>query len=209
MAQIANTVAASNGLTLINAPDASGITLQRTTQNRETDLQFLRRLANTYDYDFSIRGSQLVFYLRSSLETAAPVVLLDRTDTIRFSFKSKTEHVYNSARVSYQNPATKQLYTATVMDSDNLTGDLLDIQERAESQTDAQAKAAAALHLQNMSQSILAFTLAGNVNLVAGVVVTVGPGFGSFAGNYLITKSRHRLDRSSAYTTEIEARAIA
>jgi phage protein D len=206
LAQIAAAVAARNAFTLVNAP-ASDIRLNRVTQSRETDVQFLRRLANSYNYDFSIRGSQLIFYPRAALESAAVALNIRRTDVSAFEFTAKTGHTYRAARVSYQNPATKQMITQIVTDSDIRTGDTLDIVERTETVADAQAKATAALHERNMLQAVMRLHLPGNPALVAGVNVSVN-GFGQNDGNYLVTKSRHRLERSSGYTTEIEARSL-
>src|SRR5690348_232008 len=72
--QIAATVAARHGMSVVGAPNGIDPSYLRITQKQETDLEFLCRLANEYDYDFTVRGAQLVFYSRSSLE-ARPAVL--------------------------------------------------------------------------------------------------------------------------------------
>jgi len=207
LAQIAATVAARHNYTLVNAPTASALTLGRVTQNRETDLQFLHRIANAYNYDLSIRGTQLIFYARGALETAPALLTLQRTDLTRFEFKGKTSQIYQAARVSYQNPMTKTLITQTATDPDAPTGDTLNLAQRTESPSDAQAKAAAALHRHNMLQATMRVTLPGTTTVVAGNNLAI-QGFGQNDGTYLVTIARHRLERSTGYATEAEGRKL-
>jgi phage protein D len=205
LAQIATSVAARHGYTVVNAPAASSLLLSRVTQNRETDLEFLHRIANAYNYDFSVRGTQLIFYPRGALETAPAVLALQRTDLTRFEFTGKTSQIYRAAQVSYQNPSSKTLISQTVADSSAPTGDTLNLAERAESPSDALAKAAAALHRCNMLRATMRVTLPGTTTLVAGTNLTI-QGFGQNDGTYLVTQALHRLERSSGYTTEAEGR---
>jgi Bacteriophage probable baseplate hub protein len=207
LAQIAALVANRHGFTVVNAPAANGLVLARVTQRRETDLQFLLRLANAYDYDFSVRGTQLIFYARAALEALPPVLVLRRTDLISFAFKARTNQIYQAARVSYQNPATKTLISQAVSAANDLTGDVLNLAERAESSSDALARAAAALHRHNMLQATMRITLPGTTTMVAGNTVAL-QGFGQNDGAYLITAARHRLERSTGYTTEAEGRKL-
>ncbi len=207
LAQIAATVAARHGFTVIDATAASSLVLSRVTQRQETDLQFLRRLANAYNYDFSVRGTQLIFYPRTALEGVPAVLALQRTDLISFAFKGKTNQIYQAAQVSYQNPLTKTLISQTVTDATVLTGDTLNLAERSESPSDALARAAAVLHRHNMLQATMRLTMPGTTTLVAGNNVTL-QGFGENDGTYLITAARHRLERSTGYTTEAEGRKL-
>lgn len=207
LAQIAATVAARHNYTVVNAPASTGLTLNRVTQNSETDLRFLRRLATAYNHDFSIRGTQLVFYARQALETAPAAFTLHRSDLTSFAFKARTNQVYRGARVSYQSPATKTLITQSVTDPNAPTGDTLNLVQRAENPSDALAKAAAALHDHNMLQGTMRVTLPGKTTMVAGNNVAI-QGFGGYDGTYLVTRTHHRLDRSAGYTTEAEGRKL-
>jgi phage protein D len=207
LAEIAATVAARHGFTVIDASPASSLIFSRVTQRQETDLQFLHRLANAYNYDFSVRGTQLVFYPRNSLESVPAVLALKRTDLITFAFKGKTGQIYQAAQVSYQNPLTKTLISQTVTDVNAPTGDTLNLAERSESSSGALARAAAALHRHNMMQATMRITMPGNTTVVAGNNVTMR-GFGQNDGTYLITAARHRLERSTGYTTQAEGRML-
>src|SRR5207237_2169909 len=87
---IAETIAEKYGLSVISAPDVFDIELERVTQKQETDLAFLKRLAIEHNYDFTVRGTSLVFYSRTTLEAAPPTQTLTRTDLERFEFRNRT-----------------------------------------------------------------------------------------------------------------------
>ncbi|SRR5579875_202637 len=227
---VAQTIAARHQLTVTGAPQDVNVTWQRLTQRRETDLQFLRRLALAHNYDFTIRGSQLVFYARPALEQAAPVLTITRGSAQggeyqpryampmplvagqgvfakSFEFQTKTQALYRSANVAYLNPALKQLIAASAQDSSSPTGDDLHLVARCETPQQAQLKAQGALHDANMLETTARIETEGNVLLVAGVNVAL-VGFGSYDGTYHVESSRHRLDRLSGYTTEVELRKL-
>jgi len=65
--QIAEAIASKYGLEVISVANRINVSFARVTQKQESDLQFLRRLARGHDYDFTIRGNQLVFYARPAL----------------------------------------------------------------------------------------------------------------------------------------------
>ncbi|MGZ6243432.1 MAG: phage late control D family protein, partial [Candidatus Binataceae bacterium] len=67
--QIATTIAGRHGMTVVGAPNQVDVSYLRITQKQESDLEFLRRVAIEHDYDFTIRGAQLVFYSRTLLES--------------------------------------------------------------------------------------------------------------------------------------------
>jgi phage protein D len=205
--QVANTIAARHSYTVTGAPANINVTWSRLTQRNETDLHFLHNLARDHNYDFSIRGTQLVFYSRTTLEAQAPILTVDRTQTKAFEFKTGTKRIYRSASVAYQNPAMKQLIAVSTTQSMSVTGDDLHIVTRCENAQQAQLKASSALHDANMLQTTGRIETEGTTLLVAGVNITL-TGFGQFNGNYHIESSRHRLERSSGYTTEMEVRHL-
>lgn len=206
--QIAATVAARHGMTVTGAPDNLNVAFLRVTQNRETDLTFLRRIANRYNYDFSLRGNQLVFYSIVNLESASAVATVKRTDCIKVEFRSKTVQTYKAASVSYQNPATKALITQTAPAAPAVkTGDTLALVQRAETPQSALLQAQAAIHQANMLQVTGKLTLPGTPSLVAGVKITLS-GFGAFDQEYMVKSSRHQLRRPDGYTTELDLRIV-
>jgi hypothetical protein len=209
LSEIAATIAQAHSLTVVGAPATPDVTLARITQKHETDLAFLRRLAHLYGYTFTVRGTELVFMARTSLEQLAPVAVIDRSAVERFTFSSQTWRVYRAAEVSYFDPHTKALITARAeADPPVATGDVLKIPERAESGQDAHAKAEAALHGNNRYEVTAQLTVYGDPRLLAGLTVTVS-GFGRYDGPYQLDGTRHALVRSGGYTTSLEAHRVA
>jgi phage protein D len=205
---IAGQVAKKYGFTLLGAAVNPDVSFARVSQNQETDLEFLHRLANEHNYEFSVRGTQMVFYSRTSLEQQSASSIVHRADVTRFSFKAKTRRIYKAVQVSYQNPATKQLVAATATATPTPpTGDTLKIVERCENGQQAALKAAARLHRENMIQTTGELSMPGTTAITAGRKITIS-GFGVFDGNYMVDKARHELKRASGFTTDIEIRSV-
>ena len=204
---IAQTVASAHGLTLVSVPPALNVVYARVTQKQETDLAFLRRLANEHNYDFSIRSGKLVFYARTALEAKAPAFTISRKDLDRFSFKAMAVGTYSAARVSYQHPATKALITQSATDPQVKNGSTLNLARRVENGQQAQLRAQAALHAHNMLLTTGELSGEGDPRLAAGVVTALH-GFGNFDRNYLVMQSRHALSRMGGYTTSVQIRSV-
>lgn len=206
--QIAATVAGRHGLSVVGEPNQINVSFERVTQSQETDLGFLKRLANEHNYDFTVRGQQLVFYARPALEAQAPVATIARGAVMRFEFRSRTRRIYKGAQVSYLDPATKQLITQGAQAKPAMpTGDTLKLVRRLENGQQATLKAEAALHRHDMLYTTAALLLPGAPVLVAGNNVALS-GWGAMDGTYIVETARHRLARATGYTTEIEARRV-
>ena len=206
--QIATTVAGKHGLTVVGAPNDINVSFKRVTQNRETDLAFLKRLANENDYDFTVRDKKIQFYSRPQLHAQPPVVNVVRTGSEKFQFKSKANQIYKGAQVSYQDPASGQLITGTASATVPVpAGDTLRVVRRVESAPDATQKATAALRDKNMIFGTSELTVPGNILLVAGNNITTS-GWGKYDATYYIMTARHKLSRESGYTTELELQRL-
>lgn len=203
--QIATTIAAKYGWTVVGAADALNVMYARITQKHETDLAFLKRLALTHAYEFTVRGNQLVFYSRASLESQPAVATVTRQSMLRFKFKAKSHRIYEGAEVSYQYPLAKELITQRVPASVPLTtADTLKVIARCENGQQALLKARGALHEANVEQVVASLTMPGSRQLCAGNNLAFS-GFGAYDGTYIIQAARHNLTRASGYTTQIEA----
>ncbi|MGA8569168.1 MAG: contractile injection system protein, VgrG/Pvc8 family [Candidatus Binataceae bacterium] len=206
--QIAATVAARHGMTVIGAPNQVDVSYLRITQKQETDLEFLRRVAIEHDYDFTVRGAQLVFYSRASLEARAAVLTLYRNTVERFSFVAKTHRIYKQAQTAYFDPQSKQLYTQTTQaDPAVATGDMLKVVARCENGQQALERANAALHEANRLLVTCRLLAPGTTLLVAGNVVALS-GWDVMDGSYMIERAQHRLSRATGYITEADLRMV-
>ncbi len=201
---IAQTIGEKYGLAVISTSDVTDIEFDRVTQKHETDLGFLKRLAVEHDYDFTVRGSLLVFYSRASLAAVVPIRTVDRTNLKSFEFRNRSRRIYRGAQVTYQNPTTKSLIFQSAASSVPVaTADVLKVISRCENGPQALLKAQAALDAHNMWIVEASLLLPGSIAMASGVTFEL-TGFGEFDGTYIVLAARHRLDRVHGYTTKLE-----
>lgn len=211
---VARQIASRQQLQLVGRIES--IKLDRLTQ-KESDLAFLRDLADTYDYAFKVVGSKLVFHSISELAKAKPVGLLALTALSNVRIRDQLREVPKAVEVKHKDPASKKLIeyriengrTVAVPSSSSKTtssGTTKKSRKRSTSAEEAKAKAKAELARANRERTTGGWGCMGRPNLVSGNVIALqDDGAGQFAGNYLITRSRHAFDRDSGYSTEVEA----
>lgn len=184
------------------------IMLERETQDLETDLGFLSRVAGEHGYVFSIKSGKLVFTKQTSLlaRTAIDSIGPDRVrslnlyDTTGRTFRVASHRHFDARKGRSIKYSTKP--------QEGVVGDDEDISEgyvenkgqaelRAEAKrlriTESQVRASVALHT-------------GVPKLVAGSNVTL-KGFGKRNGKYAIESSTHTIT-SNGYVTDIEIYSI-
>lgn len=209
--QIAQAVASANGLKFKG--NVEDIKIDRVTQNVETDLCFLKRLSDDFGYVFSIRNDTLFFNTIYELEKGKVVRSIDRSQLSRYQIKDKTAFTFKSAKVEYKNPDSKLYIGYTETNKDNIPYSQIDsenvlvVKGRVENKQQAIAKAKAALYNANSKQQSGTLTIFGDPLLIAGNSIEL-TGMGQMSGKYYITKSKHRITRSSGYITEIDIKRV-
>lgn len=204
---VAKQIAARQGLQLIGRIEP--IKLDRLTQ-QDTDLTFLRNLADDYDYAFKVTGNRLVFHAIGELAKALPVATLVLKDLGGVRLRDQITVVPKGIEAKHKDPAKKQLVTYTIINGETVavpssasatttSGDTQKQRKRAASADVAKAKAKADLAKANRQRTTGSWTAMGQPNLVSGNVVTLVAA-GQLGGNYLITAATHRVTRSGGYT---------
>lgn len=197
----------------------SKIIISRTTQNRETDLSYLARIALEYGFAFSVKGDVMVFYSIKSLEDSKGVTIVSPVMLKSYSFKDKTSGTAKAVKVTSHNPNTKELVTATVENEEQTAEngelykettaeDTIEIKTKAENTEQAEAKATAALREANGKSQEATLSLIGDPLLVAGNNFDL-VGFGKFSGKWHITESTHTISKGGGYTTDLECKRVA
>ena len=219
--QIATQVAGQYGFKIVdNTNDGKildQVQIDRITQSRESDLSFLKRVAGDYGVMFSLRDTILVFTSVYDIETAEAKDTIDLLDLISYSVKDKAVEVYKDATVKHKstktnkvvesNVPTKFIYGGEGSGSGAKSADTLEVRVKAENPKQAELKAKAKLHKANSKEKEGSFALPGNPKLVAGNTFEL-TGMGNMSGMWSITKSTHKIDRSGAYTTDIDAKSV-
>lgn len=198
---IAEQVAKAHGYELVG--DVAAVAIKRITQNQERDLSFLKRVAADYGHAFKVVGKKLVFVRKSELAKASPARTIDRTEMSAWNIMDKLMETFKACEVSYHDPKTKKLITRTVSAEGAKSGDTLKRTVRCESAAQAEAKAKAMLNEYNAKECDGNVIIEGDPTMVAGNTVKL-TGLGKMSGAYLIKASRHRIDRSGGYTTDLE-----
>lgn len=194
------------------------VRIERVTQNRETDLGFLKRIAGEYGFAFSVRDNQLIFVAITDLEKADHVITINRTDCSRVSFNDKSMGTVKAAAVRYHSAENNEVVDVEVeagSDSDSIdyspetSDDKIELRVRAENPQQADIKAKAALHKANSDTVTCRLTLEGTRTLLAGLNIRCADGFGKFSGKYALTKSTHTITKSGGYATDVEGKKVA
>ena len=201
--QIANEVARRHNLKLVG--EIENIKVERITQNHERDLTFLKRIAEQYGYIFKIAEGNLVFYKTEKLINADSAKILYKSELSTISLREKTSQLYKSVSVSYKNPKTGKVVSATAKNENCVKGDTLKLDCRCENKQQALIKANAAL--ANGNHTIEgSLSMPGNPYLIAGLNVEVKD-VGNFSGKYHITEARHTIDKQMGYSTNVEVKS--
>lgn len=207
--EIANTVAANLGLTLIGSIE--NITIHRVNQYRETDLAFLNRIGGAYGYIFSVRGNNLVFVYYKDIETREASLQITRQNLLDYSFKDTTNKVYKSSSVKHHDPKTKQNISFEESseddDDDNSSSDDLNLYDRVENKQQAEAKAKYALHNKNTRGVTCELQLPGNILFVSGNNFQITD-TGKFNGKYHIEEAHHSITRDGSYVSSGSAKRL-
>jgi phage protein D len=208
---VAQQIAAAQGMKVVG--DIEAVPIGRVTQYGETDVGFLKRMAEEYGYAFKVNGDQLVFTQMAKLRSQAPVAVFHRGDAALkvVRLPDKITRVYAGVTVSHHDPKKKALVVYNLKDGGvepsssggrQTSADTLYVHRRADTPAQAEALARGALEA-NEERVNGSVTVIGDPRLVAGVVIELA-GCGKFSGVLLVHSARHSMSRSGGYETSLE-----
>jgi phage protein D len=216
--QIARKVADRYGYTIQgNIKDTGKIA--RVTQDMETDLGFLNNQAMIYGYLFSVRGKVMTFTSLYDIEGAEAVTVIGREDLMPgSSLRDKSYETYRRLHLLHYDPNAKKVVETTFEHPDivNIDGfkysdiikkDTKEVRIRADNNSDAALKAAAALHSSNSMQQEGVLRMVGNPLVLAGSNFSL-VGCGKLSGKYHVMASTHKLNVKTGYITEASVKRV-
>ena len=204
--QIVSKIAKEHSLNLII--DSEDLEVKRIDQRNEGDWEFLKRLAKDYGKVVKIDGSTLAWIDKERLSRRTPVYTLTREEIISYTFSDKKHKIYKGIICRYWDAKKKKLFTYREdWKEGKPSSDYLKVQRKFDSLEEAKRYAKGMRLLYSNSEKTGRIEAVGNPLLIAGQVIEI-KGFGLLDGNWLIEKSRHSIDFSSGYTTEIGVRKI-
>lgn len=200
--EIANTVAASMGLTVDGAvPD---IRIRRVNQYRETNLQFLNRLGADYGCIFSVRDTKLTFIYYKDLEGREPSFILTKQDLISWDLRDQSHKTFKKARLKHHDPYKKNTTSYLTNDddeaSDGDSADDLELRSSVDNKQQAEAKSKYALFKNNTQGVGGDVVLPGHLLFVSGNNFQLH-GAGMLSGVYHILEATHSIGQSGGYQT--------
>lgn len=180
---------------------------ERRDQVEISDLEFLSGLCRDYGIAVKVTDTQLVCYDEEEYEGHSAVGKLSFGDKklLRWSFSSKVQGTYKSAKLQYHDPVKNEtlIYEGDDIYKTEGTGRILEINQKADNLGDAQKIAKEKLRQANKREITCNITLMGDLRFVGGSNVTIS-GFGKFDGQYVIEKATHSIGDS--YTTKLDLR---
>lgn len=206
LVQIAKWIGSLHGYTV--GGSEGFIELPRVDQYKESDLEFLRRIAAEHGYIFKLTDMLITFTKAENLETSKPLSVIQKADISSLSLTDTTAKTYNACSVKYYNPKTGKYTGVTVKGSKkDVKTETLKLDVKCQTKEQAIARANAAL---KTGQSTVEGSIAlkrGNRYCIAGANFTLKE-YGVLSGKYHVKTSTHTVSREN-YETSMEVKKIA
>ncbi len=183
-------------------------TYDRVEQNRQSDINFLRKLCQDAGISIKPTDGKIVLYEQCEFEARDPVrVIRNGSNGLYTKFKLESGSAnsrYASCRVRYLNPASGMCIEGHAEDPDVSGDQCLELSAKVASSGEADAYAKKQLRLHNKFSKTADFTFPGDTRLLAGNTVLLQD-WGGWNGKYIITQAIHSVSHSG-YTTRIRIR---
>lgn len=203
LSQIAKDVASKGNVKLVYEVEEDP-TIKRAEQAETSALAFLEKLCADHGLALKVTDGTLVIFDEKKLETQEPVAkfIRDVTTVTQFQATATLQEIYKSAEVTYRHGQKSETINGK-FDTGREDGKVLKINQRVESQAEADKLAQKKLREKNKKEVQVRLTTIGDFRLLSGNVVELVD-FGLFSGRYLIEKSTHTI--GNGYTTSLELR---
>lgn len=177
--EVAREIAGRAGIELYY--EAEEIPIRSLEQDRQTDCKFLYSVCDKYGLAMKVFAEKIVIFDEARYEAAAPAATLQFEEFARYSYESSLTGTYTGAKIAYSDPASGEDHIVTVGGGNRI----MEINETADSATDAQKKAVAALNNANKKAETFSGDVMARRELIASRCVRI-EGFGKPDGNYYI-----------------------
>lgn len=201
---IANGYAHKHGLVLKGKIKPTPI--ERSTQYNETDIGYLKRLADKYGYVVTIKKKQLIFSDLASLKELPTHLTIRKSDLSSWRITDKIREVYKAVKqastLAHKRKTAKVKSKALQLGTHLTSDDTLVNDNHASSDSDANLQSQAKIDKSNTEKTTGDITFCrGRTDAKAGLVVNM-QGFGVLSGRYQLGDVSHTVDRGGGYYTE-------
>jgi len=204
--QIVSEIAGAHGLTGFYS--AGNLDFKRIDQREESDLTFLKRLADENGLNLKLSEEKIIVFEGKKFEEQ-PAVLFVRPKEdglTRYNFTSKSHDIFRACQVTYRDPEGKQdlVHVFTPPNAPTM-GQVLKVNARVESLGQAETRARNELRRKNKNEITGSLSFMGRPDLLGGMNIELS-GFGYFSGKYFIEEARHA--QTAAYETTCKIRKV-
>ena len=204
LSQIAADVAKNAGVELFyDTPEDP--TIKRAEQSEMSALRFLEKLCTDNGLALKVSDGKLIIFDEVKLEQQEPVATLyyDLSVIKNFSATATLQEIYKSCEVVYKHGQKDEKLTAKFDDASKSDGKTLKINQRVESQAEAEKLAKKKLRDKNKDEIKVRLTTIGRFDFVAGNVIELAE-HGFYSGKYIIDRAVHKI--GGGYTVDLDLR---
>lgn len=210
---IVQQIADENGMTALYESDIDPY-YERVEQFKTSDIAFLSRLCHDAGASLKTTNNIIVVFDQAAYEAKPAVRVFRRGDGSYTKYKlniGAANTKYSSCRVRYTDPTSGKVIEAVAYaedyKADAKNNQQLEVTAKVTSIAEAQTLAAKRLRLHNKYAKTATLTLPGDPDLLAGVTVIL-ESWGLWDGKYIISQSRHTVNGSGGYETQITLRRV-
>ncbi len=213
--KVAEFIALDSSMQLIF--ECTDIPLNRVEQSEESNAAFIKRIAEENGASVKIINSSLVLFSERDYENKKSITTIELNNKIlSVDLDADDVDTYDSVYISYYDTRLEELleehYSCPRRDGyKNSTGRVLRLNQRfslkgskEEKKAKLLEKAKTTLRNKNKHSTKGSITLAGRIDLVAGIVIDLEK-FGKLSGRYIIESTTHNVNESG-YVTSINIR---
>jgi phage protein D len=216
LGDICSEIASANGMDAVVAPELEFKAIASIQQESETPLQFLSRLAKSFDALFKCTVDKLLLMPRASQTTPSgtplPSLTLKRQQVQQFSLKLPDRPNIKKVTAFWQEPEKAKQHKIEV--EGNGEGACLSVPNIHASEAEATEKAQALLAEKTRATKKLSMTCHGLPDLIAQMALELpeqddeNKGFApAVAGRYRVVEVSHQLN-DSGYTSRLTAESM-
>ncbi len=188
--------------------EGENVTFESITQYRESDLVFLRRLADLCGFILKITDKKLVLYARELIEDHPETVTLTRADVRRLSLRETSTAEIKTARSAFYDYRTNKVHEAVQSSAVKpLAPDESRIYDRAENPAHSIRYAKVGMRDADYRRTIGVITTLGNQELLAGINIKLKD-YKQFDGLYFVEHARHEITGKERYETHLVVKRV-
>lgn len=177
----------------------------RVDQRFSTDLKWLTEKAHAAGLRINCSHGKLIIFSGEIFDQKSPVKTIGPVDVMSYRFTFATKRAYSHCVLKWHNSSSKKLHIGQASDPTVTTGQTLRINERCESDADAQRTARHRLEAANRMNDTAELTLPGDLVLVSPNNIKLKGWGDKVDGKWAIEDAKHSL---WPYTTALTLRKI-